>query len=117
MNGTSSSSSNQSATASRKIDGAKGRNDSRRLIFGLRMSFMSARRGIGDDRCDRLERRGPHSMRPLGNQPTQTLPSAIAVAVRRQSAPSPFHLYERHNPALVSVIRARFAQQCRDLTR
>src|SRR5262249_18128972 len=33
MNGTASSSSNHSATASSRTEGAKGRNDSRRLIF------------------------------------------------------------------------------------
>src|SRR5262245_61127040 len=45
MNGTGPSPSNQSETASSKIAGANGRNDSRRLIFLLRISFMSERRG------------------------------------------------------------------------
>ncbi len=63
MNGTSPSSSNHSDTASRRIDGAKGRNDSRRLILWFSVSFMSARRA--SPRIERLpSARGPHSMRP-----------------------------------------------------
>src|SRR6266478_5827868 len=85
MNGTASSSSNHSATASFRTEGAKGRNDSRRLILALRIVFMSARRG-----SHTIERfpsaRGPHSIRPW-NQPT-TLPSAIVPAVRLQSSAS-----------------------------
>ena len=85
MNGTSSSVSNHSGTASRRIEGANGRKDSRRLILRLRMSFMSARRG--SPRIERLpSARGPHSMRPW-NQPI-TLPSEIACAVRRHSVAS-----------------------------
>ena len=85
MKGTASSSSNQSATASSSTEGAKGRNDSRRLILALRMLFMSARRG--SQTIERLpSARGPHSMRPW-NQPT-TLPSATAAAARRHSSAS-----------------------------
>src|SRR5204863_7811593 len=58
MNGTSSSVSSHSATCSRRMEGAKGRKDSRRLILALRMSFMSARRG--SPRIERLpSARGP----------------------------------------------------------
>src|SRR5437588_5142332 len=82
---TASSSSNQSDTASSRIEGANGRKDSRRLIFALRIAFISARRG--SHTIDRLpSARGPHSMRPW-NHPT-TLPSATAAAVRGQSSPS-----------------------------
>ncbi len=92
MKGTASSSSNHSATASSSTEGAKGRNDSRRLILALRISFMSARRG--SQRIERLpSARGPHSMRPW-NQPT-TLPSAIAAAVRRQSSASSAMFFDR----------------------
>src|SRR5215468_12321154 len=44
MNGTSPFSSNQSATYSRRIEGANGRKLSRRLILRFRMSFVSAAR-------------------------------------------------------------------------
>src|SRR3981189_3066447 len=45
INGTASSSSNQSPTCSSRTEGAKGRNDSRRLIFSLSSAFISALRG------------------------------------------------------------------------
>ena len=75
--GTGSSTSNHSRAHSARTEGAKGRKDSRRLIFSFRISFMSARRG--SHTIERLpSARGPHSMRPW-NQPT-TAPPAIAAA-------------------------------------
>ena len=62
-------------------DGAKGRNGSRNLILVLTMSFMAARRGVGQDARGVPSARGPHSKRPW-NQPT-TCPGREVAPPRR----------------------------------